>query len=131
MKKITKYFMFLMMLIPLSLVSCNDDKDSNEPSVAGDIVGTWVQANDYGTAIEITFKSNGTGDVLYKFVSGTTKTEYFEYTTKVDSDNDQYVYISSDDCQLAGEYKVIVTPNTLTLTGYVNGEYGKFVFKRK
>ena len=130
MKKFTQYLMLmLLMLAPLSLASCSDDKDKAEPATAS-LVGTWEQTNSAGTVIDVTFSRNGTGSVFYTFVSGSTQTEFFEYTTKVDSDNDQYVYITSDDCQLTGNYEVKITPNTLTLIGYTNGSYGTFVFKR-
>lgn len=128
MKKLTKYFMLLMMLIPLSLVSCSDDNENSEPS-GSSIVGTWIQpAEEYGDdEIEVTFNSDGSGEVFYKSKSGTTVTQQFEYTTKTNINNDKIVTIVSDDCVLEGEYVVIITSNTLTLTN----DYASYKFKRK
>lgn len=130
MKRITQLLILAMlMILPLSLTSCSD-KDGDDNFGNGSIVGKWQQINDSGTKIEITFKSGGKGQVYYSYTSGSEYTEHFEYTLKVDSDNDMYVYITSDDCQLTGRHEVIITPNTLSLIGSINGKYGTYQFKR-
>lgn len=131
MKKLTNFLLLLMMLVPLSLVSCSDDNGSSEPS-SSSIVGTWVEttSSDDDDELEVTFNSNGSGQVLYKQDTGTTLTQQFEYTIKVNSDNDKIVNIVSEDCVLEGEYKVVITSNILQLTP-ISGSYVTYRFKRK
>lgn len=125
-----KFFstMLMLLMVSVSMVSCSNDDD--EPTNSSkSIVGTWEQINDYGTKIDITFRSNLTGDIKYYHTNGNTSTEVFEYSY---DDDEKELYILGDRCQLSGYYDVVITATKLTLTGYLNdGEYGVFMFERK
>ncbi len=125
MKKI--FSMMLMLLVmSVSMVSCSDDDD--EPAApASKIVGTWQQTNSYGTKIAITFNTDETGYIVYTYATGNDSREVFEYT--YDEEDDE-LYINGDDCQLAGYYDVAITATKLVLSGYANGDYGTFEFKK-
>jgi|GEM_PF-1325262 len=120
MAKFLKSLFVTMIVVAVSVgfTSCGDDDDDDKPVKVTSVIGKWQQINSYGTSITITFKKDATGSILYEFPSGSDKTEYFEYNLKTDSDGDQTIFISSDDCQLVGSYDVILTPSTLTLSGY-------------
>lgn len=117
-----------MLLIALTMCIGITSCEKDEPTVGGNkkIVGTWVQTNDYGTSIEITFKSNSTGYIDYIYESGNSERELFEY--EYDPTDDE-VFITGD-CQLNGMYEVHITANTLTLAGYIGGDYGVFKFTK-
>ena len=95
------------------------------------VTDTWYQENNSGIIITITFKSNQEGSVKYEYKSGSDMTEYFEYSLTTDRDGYTTLYITSDDCQLTGEFEVKVTPSTLTLIGNINGSFGQYQFKKK
>lgn len=124
MSKIFKTFFLTMMIAALcaGFTSCGSDDDEDEPIKVTSVVGKWQQTNSYGTTITISFKKDATGSIFYQFTSGSDKTEYFEYRLQTDSDGDQTIFITSDDCQLSGTYDVILTPSTLTLSTYISGE---------
>lgn len=118
--------MLMLLVMSVSMVSCSDDPD--EPVVpTSKIVGTWQQTNSYGTSIAITFNADETGYIVYRYDSGNEDREVFEYT--YDEEDDE-LYINGDDCQLAGYYDVAITATKLILSGYANGEYGSFEFKK-
>lgn len=121
----------LTLFVSVALTSCSNDKD-DEPDSTGksSIVGTWYQVNSSGTTITLVFNSNNTGLIKYEFTNGNASTEPMEYRVRMDSDQNILLYISADS-QLNGEYIAYVTPNTLTLVGYVNGSYGEYPFTRK
>lgn len=132
LKKTTKisYLLLIVAMLGLTAVSCSKDKEpDNTSSKASMLIGNWSQTNDYGTTITITFKSNGSGSIHYLYSNGNSSTEPFEYTTRTDSDENLHVYISSNS-QLYGDYVALVTKTTLTLKGYINGEYGTYPFTR-
>lgn len=121
----------VMFTMPM-LTSCSDDNDDNPaPTGNSSIIGTWTQTNTYGTVIDITFKSNKTGDILYSYKTGNSATENFEYVYTEDSDGDAYLRIISEDCQLTGSYDCYVTPSMLTLETYVSGKKVTYQFKKK
>lgn len=130
MAKFLKSLFVTMIVVAVSIgfTSCGDDDDDDEPVKVTSVIGKWQQVNSYGTTITITFKKDATGSIFYEFPSGSDQTEYFEYRLQTDSDGDQTIFISSDDCQLSGTYDVILTPSTLTLTGYISGE-GAVMYK--
>lgn len=131
MAKFLKSLFVTMIVVALSagFTSCGDnEKDDDEPIKVTSVIGQWRQINSYGTSITITFKKNATGSIFYEFTSGSDQTEYFEYRVQTDSDGNQTIFITSDDCQLSGTYEVLLTPSTLTLTGYVPGE-GTVIYK--
>lgn len=117
-----------MLLIALTMCVCITSCEKDEPAVDGKkkIVGTWSQTNAYGTTINLTFKSNLTGYIDYVYESGNSERELFEY--EYDSLDDE-LFITGD-CQLSGLYEVYITANTLTITGYVGGDYGVFKFTK-
>lgn len=132
MEKIYKqlFITVLTVMMACSFTACSDDKD--EPgNGSASVVGTWFQENNSGTIITLTFNSNQKGSIKYEHKSGTDMTEYFEYSINTDRDGITTLYVTSDDCQLSGEYEVKVTPSTLTLIGRINGDYGTYQFKKK
>lgn len=139
MKKMIKASVLLLVsvILSVSFSSCSKD-DDDEPEVDGGsigqvsgVVGTWSQTNSYGTVIDVTFSANNTGSITYTYPSGSQSVEFFEYKYKVDSDGDETINILSDDCQLAGEYDVVITPSMITLSGYSSSGYVVYQFKRK
>lgn len=124
--------LLLTIVLGFCVTSCSkDDEPSNNTNTINSIVGTWYQINSVGTVITIQFNSNKTGTITYEYTSGNSAKEPFEYSVRTDSDQNMIVYISSADSQIFGEYYVYITPNTLTLQGYINGEYGLYPFNRK
>lgn len=132
MEKFYKQLFITMLTVMMAcgFAACSDDKDEpgNKPV---SVTGTWYQENNAGTIITITFKSNQEGSVKYEYKSGSDMTEYFEYSLTTDRDGYTTLYITSDDCQLTGEFEVKVTPSTLTLIGNINGSFGQYQFKKK
>ncbi len=130
MEKVFKNFVLVLFLALTSMMTaCGSDDEPNNLS-NNSIIGTWSQTNDYGTIIDITFNSNQKGSIVYTYPSGSTSTEFFEYTYKVDSDGDATLNILSEECQLEGSYDVVITPNQLTLETWDNG-HSVYRFKRK
>lgn len=124
MKKV--FSMMLMLLVmSISMVSC--DKDEEPAAPVSKIVGTWQQTNSYGTSISITFNADETGYIKYGYSTGNNSTEIFEYTY---DEAESELYIIGDDCQLSGYYDVAITASKLTLDGYANGEYGRYIFNK-
>lgn len=137
MEKLIKksLLLFVTVLLSVAAASCSKDKDDEpgidlQPGQTNDLVGTWTQTNSAGTVIDVTFNANATGSVEYTFTTGSKNTEFFEYSYKTDSDGDKTVVILSDDCQLHGEYDVVITPTMLTLEGW-SGGHVLYQFKRK
>lgn len=128
-KRILVSFMMVMMAVSFSACGDDDDEPGNNSTVS--VVGTWYQENQSGTSITITFQANKKGNVKYVYTSGSDMTEYFEYSISTDRDGYTTLFITSDDCQLQGDYEVKMTPSTLTLIGYANGNYGTYQFKKK
>lgn len=135
MEKLIKksLLLFVSVLLSIASASCSKDKDDEpgidlQPGQTNDLVGTWTQTNSAGTVIDVTFNANATGSVEYTYTTGSQSTEFFEYSYKSDSDGDKTVTILSDDCQLEGEYYVVITPTMLTMTDRYGGTYP---FKRK
>lgn len=121
--------MCLLITAPM-LSSCSDD-DEDSPTGNSSIIGTWSQTNNAGTVIDIVFSPNKTGQINYKYTSGNSSTEFFEYVYTIDTDGDAYLRIVSEDCQLTGSYAVYITPNMLTLESYLNGSKVTYQFKKK
>lgn len=137
MEKLIKksLLLFVSVLLSVAAASCSKDKDDEpgidlQPGQTNDLVGTWTQTNSAGTIIDVTFNSNATGSVEYTYTTGSKNIEFFEYSYKTDSDGDKTVTILSDDCQLYGEYDVVITPSMLTLEGW-SGGHVLYQFKRK
>lgn len=137
MEKLIKksLLLFVTVLLSVAAASCSKDKDDEpgidlQPGQTNDLVGTWTQTNSAGTIIDVTFNSNATGSVEYTYTTGSKNIEFFEYSYKTDSDGDKTVTILSDDCQLYGEYDVVITPSMLTLEGW-SGGHVLYQFKRK
>lgn len=129
-----RFFLILAVTFTsMAFTSCGGDDDDDEPiqPSAGSILGPWSQTNDHGTLITLTFSNNNTGSINYKFPTGSTSTEFFEYSFTVDRDGYMSLFVTSDDCQLRGEYEVKITPSTLTIKGSISGKYGTYQFKRQ
>lgn len=118
--------MVLALVLSTTAISCSKDDDGpSDPATS--LIGTWVQTNQSGTVITLKFNNNRTGSINYLFPSGSDSNEYFEYNTRKDSDENLILFISGDDCQLAGQYVAILTPTSLTLDA---GDY-YYRFTRK
>lgn len=124
--------MIAMVMACASLTSCSDDpkpvEEEKQPAAPSSaLIGTWVQTNDYGTVITLTFNEGGTGRINYTYPDGSgDSNENFEYD--YDSVDRDLTVIGS---QLNGNYDVVVTATILQLTGWTSDGRVVYEFRKR
>lgn len=126
-------------MLGLSLTACSDDDDDNGGgngnTTTSSLIGKWENNEGYtinghaNTTLQLEFKSNGTGTLTAKYSDGTDSDTYnFEYSAKIDSDNDlalRIVWTSSHSLIYEGgrDYYPTVTSSRLV--------WGSFTYVKK